>query len=1100
MMRRKLVAIALFVPLLTSSAWGHPFLRGDVIPDGKLGLADAIMALRVIFIPGTVAECPDSIDFDDSGKVNLADVIAILVFIFVPGSTPPAPPWPVPGGDPTPDILPCGEGFSTDRDFILADGQQVFLKGVDYSPHTGGDVPGGPITKVDMAQDLQEIKEVLGANAVRIYNPLPKEFYDAARENGLYVIQGIWLNPNPPGGFFAYLDEAKTTIRGAIDTIHAHGASDVVIAYVLGSGFDTVAMANTIRNESARPRYQGTYYSTPAETDLPRANFYPGCPTNEQVCSPDFNPPFPDPHPMQSYLAALADDAATYENDTYQVRHLMGHATRPQSSAFLDARDRPAPAIDLPIDLSFFDIVLENIYTYDLPYVAYLGFADYIKNLKAHYHSTPVIVLETGYSTSPTTPIVPEPACGFPPDPVATTFSYGGVSPEDQALGIATRWAEVRTASRPLAGFFVYEYYDNWWVGGNQWGRDDDQQLEHFGLMSVSGTAENLIIEKRPAFDVVAGLFTCDDPYADPGTCGVVVTSPRRLKGTYDVELARSFAAVGGETPYSWELDTEGGDELPLGLSLDDSTGRISGTPMRMGTFNLRVKVTDSSAPPQEREAAVALRIGPPEFTTDDDHILMNGKAVLWKGLDYSPFIIGDRPFTEYCCDEPPGEPCGDLRVLAGGAITKADMAADLKEIKEVLNANAVRVYQPLPKAFYDEARKNGLFVFQGFHIQVDDPYFNPCSDECLNPSTDLLDPATLDEIKEGLRNAVDDVHAAGGSDVVVAYSIGNEINICVINRTIREHQDYPRYKGTYYRVPNQTPLPPTVMYPHCDCPPGFDRCAIVDPQNPPCQEPYPLDPHPFLSFIAEAADDVAIYETQRYGVRHLEGYATAPVVTAALGDEDRWQAVFHPALDMSHLDVIFENIYSYFPPALKYRGYRDYIVKWKSWYRKTPLLVLECGYSISPAGAFFTEAQCGLRELGPIDEMLQFGGVSWEEQASALQARWGDVTQPIQPGEDAEIAGRNPVAGFFVFEYMMEWWKGATSELCQQESPWVQDFCHPEEWFGIKAVQQELPPDPPPYITITYGDPPEEAFIFNLPAFDAVAEMFAEPVPGFDE
>jgi hypothetical protein len=47
-----------------------------------------------------------------------------------------------------------------------------------------------------------------------------------------------------------------------------------------------------------------------------------------------------------------------------------------------------------------------------------------------------------------------------------------------------------------------------------------------------------------------------------------------------------------GTTPYHWKI-TRG--HLPPGLKLDRSTGVISGTPRKTGTFRFRVKVTDST-------------------------------------------------------------------------------------------------------------------------------------------------------------------------------------------------------------------------------------------------------------------------------------------------------------------------------------------------------------------------------------------------------------------------------------------------------------------------------------------------------------------------
>ena len=71
----------------------------------------------------------------------------------------------------------------------------------------------------------------------------------------------------------------------------------------------------------------------------------------------------------------------------------------------------------------------------------------------------------------------------------------------------------------------------------------------------------------------------------DCGTCGSINTS---VGATYSATLTAS----GGTAPYTYSLVS--GSSLPPGLTLNSSTGKISGTPTTAGTYTFTSKVVDS--------------------------------------------------------------------------------------------------------------------------------------------------------------------------------------------------------------------------------------------------------------------------------------------------------------------------------------------------------------------------------------------------------------------------------------------------------------------------------------------------------------------------
>ncbi len=83
------------------------------------------------------------------------------------------------------------------------------------------------------------------------------------------------------------------------------------------------------------------------------------------------------------------------------------------------------------------------------------------------------------------------------------------------------------------------------------------------------------------------------DEYGSVAGGAPIISTTSCPAGTVGVAYSTTLAASGGSTPYAWSLAS---GSLPAGLTLNVSTGAITGTPTTAGTSNVTAKVTDSLA------------------------------------------------------------------------------------------------------------------------------------------------------------------------------------------------------------------------------------------------------------------------------------------------------------------------------------------------------------------------------------------------------------------------------------------------------------------------------------------------------------------------
>ena len=155
----------------------------------------------------------------------------------------------------------------------------------------------------------------------------------------------------------------------------------------------------------------------------------------------------------------------------------------------------------------------------------------------------------------------------------------------------------------------------------------------------------NFLLTLLLALSVVALVNSCGNSVSttSPNPPSQVKISTSSLpNGQIGAAYSTTLAATGGVSPYTWSL-TSG--SLPAGLTLNASTGAITGTPSSsVASTALTFKVTDSSTPGLTQTAAFTLTISPASLVISTSS-LPNGQT----GVVYSAALAatgGVSPYT----------------------------------------------------------------------------------------------------------------------------------------------------------------------------------------------------------------------------------------------------------------------------------------------------------------------------------------------------------------------------------------------------------------------------------------------------------------------
>lgn len=122
------------------------------------------------------------------------------------------------------------KGCVVQGNWFWCDGEKFFIKGVGWDPTRPGDVPWKSNRDPALVQaDFSAIREA-GFNTIRTWDSLTAEELAVAKEHGLRVLQGIWIDPAGDFSDPAFLASQSEKVRRVV---RYSSGSDAILGYLI---------------------------------------------------------------------------------------------------------------------------------------------------------------------------------------------------------------------------------------------------------------------------------------------------------------------------------------------------------------------------------------------------------------------------------------------------------------------------------------------------------------------------------------------------------------------------------------------------------------------------------------------------------------------------------------------------------------------------------------------------------------------------------------------------------------------------------------------------------------------------------------------------
>ena len=140
--------------------------------------------------------------------------------------------------------------------------------------------------------------------------------------------------------------------------------------------------------------------------------------------------------------------------------------------------------------------------------------------------------------------------------------------------------------------------------------------------------------------------------------------------GQVGAAYSQTLAAAGGTSPYSWAVISGG---LPAGLSLNTSTGVISGTPSAIGASSFTVQATDATPQSASKALSITIAAAPASLAVTTASLLLGQVCVV-----YSQTLAASGGTAPYTWTVTSGAPPSGLTLSAAGVLSGTPTATGL--------------------------------------------------------------------------------------------------------------------------------------------------------------------------------------------------------------------------------------------------------------------------------------------------------------------------------------------------------------------------------------------------------------------------------------